>query len=105
MEGTISYTRSITYFVKRSGTQGAGRIVGNFVADRKYTQILQMEKESARTIDNPVSFSLHVLAKGNELQVFHALGVTGRRRSRSSFMLLMLIVNNAPSAVDNSLDV
>lgn len=103
-DNQLHTSNNIFIFRKESSPQGAGRIVGNFVADRQIHANTTNGKESARTIDNPVSFSLHVLTEGNELQVFHALRVTGRRGRRSGFMFLVFVMNNAPSAVDNSFD-
>ena len=64
----------------------------------------EKRKERARTIYDPVSFAVFVLAKWKQLEVFLAVRVRGRRRRRWHLVLLMFIMDNAPRAVYDVLD-
>ena len=59
--------------------------------------------ESARTISNPVAFSIDILSDGYDLQFLLALGVFRIGKGGVRLLLLVLVVNDSPRPVDEVL--
>lgn len=62
------------------------------------------KNEGSRTINDPVTFPLVVLAYGTEQQAFLAERIASRWWWSRDFVFLVFIVNDAPRAVDETLD-
>ena len=62
------------------------------------------KNEGTRTIGDPVTFPLVVLAYRTEKEVLLAERVAGRRRWSRNFGFLVFVVNDAPGAVNDAFD-
>lgn len=65
-----------------------------------------MKSTDARTINNPITISLAILANGAHVQALSAVGL-GRvwHRFGVGVLLFLVVVDNPPSTVDNVLDI
>jgi hypothetical protein len=62
-------------------------------------------KGCARTINSPVSLPRAILAKGVELEVFHAVWITRvKRRCIRGVLFLVFVMNDTPCPIDYALD-
>lgn len=72
--------------------------------DGKHHQISRGRGDTPKlTVNNPITFTLFVLAKRNELQSLLTVWVAGWRGNGRSLSLLVLVVDDAPSTVDEGL--